>query len=253
MDGDEKDRDRSMNRQSWDEYVRSAPSITAKLEFEAAEVAEELIEVMKDKKRKKEAKKLLIQTLTQISNRQRQELKKEFLERHPGGLELTKATTETLKKGKTMTAMLALMQRPSHFNAFWVEQAIKKREMPLLVEILCSCTNYEIKKMRDFYEKQPNNGDLIEDIEKHIVGNKKTARFLVKQLVEGSRPETTTPDKKLCKYHLQEMGKLLQNSKRDQKRCKSFFAKLFVENSYPQVCWWSCHDLKCYIKMFENL
>ena len=40
-------------------------------------------------------------------------------------------------------------------------------------------------------------------------------------------------DKKLCKIHLTEMSKLLKE--KNQKKCKQFFAKLFVENSYAQI------------------
>jgi len=230
VDGDEKDRP----RQTWDEFVSSSPTMLAKADFNADQMAEELLSVLNDKKKKKDAKRMLIQSLTRINNRQRQDLKKAFQENpaNERAQELTEATQDTLRKGKTMIVMLGLLQRPAEFNCFWVKQAIKSKKLDLLIEILVSCSNYEIKKLKDHYE-QTENSDLLQDINKSMLGNKKTAQGLIRKMLEAKRPELTHPDKKLCKIHLTEMNKLLK--KKNQKECKQFFAKLFVENSYSQI------------------
>ena len=67
IDGDEKDRDRP--RQSYEEFVCSAPTINQLLNYDAMATADELIKIMSNKKKKKDAKRLLIQTLTKISNK----------------------------------------------------------------------------------------------------------------------------------------------------------------------------------------
>ena len=159
-------------------------------------------------------------------------MKKAFVEQHPNGKELADATQETLRKGKTMIVMLALLHTMTEFNNFWIEQAIKQKKIDLLVEILCSCSNYEILTMKRHYEKN-HTTKLIDDIDKAILGGKKTSRYLINKILEGKRPETIKPDKKLCKFHLTEMNKLLKNKK--AKECKQFFGKLFVENSYAQI------------------
>ena len=67
MDGDQKELDRP--RQTWEEYICSAPTISSLIQFDAYSIAEELVAVLNDKKKKKDAKRLLIQTLTKITNR----------------------------------------------------------------------------------------------------------------------------------------------------------------------------------------
>eukprot|EP01084_Bolivina_argentea_P274228 467352_1 len=189
-------------------------------------------------KNKAESKKLLIQTLTMISNKQRQELKKSFFELHPNSIELSKATQETLRKGKTMIVMLGLLQRPSEFNCFWIKQSIKSKKIELLIEILVSLTNYEIQKLKEYYYKNENK-QLLDDINSNLIGNNKnTAKYLIIKILECRRPEpvggsNSKADKKLCKIHLTEMNKLLKQ--KNQKKCKQFFSKLFVENSYIQI------------------
>merc|ERR1712130_204466 len=143
------------NEQSWDQYISSSPTIKADPTFDANRVAQELFDVLNDKKKKKDAKKILIQTLTRINNQQRQELREVFKSMTSGardeGTNLVDVVENTLKKGKTMIVVLGLLQRPAEFNCFWIKQAMKAKSIELLIEILCSCSNDEITKMKDFY------------------------------------------------------------------------------------------------------
>ena len=46
------------------------------------------------------------------------------------------------------------------------------------MEILCGCCNYQIQKMKNYYE-ETEKSNLLEDIEKNTLGNKKTAKYII--------------------------------------------------------------------------
>eukprot|EP01083_Nonionella_stella_P034485 94375_1 len=224
------------------QHMSFSPTIKPFPDFEAHVTAKKLIAVMTDKKKEETAKKLLVKTLTMIDNKQRQELKKAFADLHPNGTSLADATQNTLRKGKTMLVMLGLLQRPCEFQYFWIQQAIKSKKLPLLIEILCSCSNQELRKLQDVYKsfQDMNKKDQNVKLQDHVdlvLGKKPTgkmpAKSLIAKILECKRPETTKPDKKLCKLHLNDLRKLLKA--KNQKQLKQFFGKLFVENSYAQI------------------
>jgi len=231
---DTEEKDLQRPTQTWAEFIRCAPTVHAKANFDAVKTAHDLFLVMQDRKNIDMAKKTLIETITGINRRQRKELQKAFHEaqENENGLELADAVRNLLQKGKTMTVLLMLLLRPAEFHCFWLKQAIKRKDMELLVEVLCSLSNYEIIAASDFYFKSEKS-DLIADIQKHIIGNKKTAQWIISKMLEAKRPEYVDADKKLGKAHLTELAQVLQ--RKQSKECKQFFAKLFVENAYSQI------------------
>eukprot|EP00485_Elphidium_margaritaceum_P005659 CAMPEP_0202685724 /NCGR_PEP_ID=MMETSP1385-20130828/1560_1 /ASSEMBLY_ACC=CAM_ASM_000861 /TAXON_ID=933848 /ORGANISM="Elphidium margaritaceum" /LENGTH=667 /DNA_ID=CAMNT_0049340151 /DNA_START=216 /DNA_END=2216 /DNA_ORIENTATION=- len=223
--------------QAWQQFICCEPTIVHRPAFDAVQATQDLLAVVHDDTQTDTATRMMIEIITGITNRQRQQLKSVFADAQQAGknpkFELYECVENTLVKGKTMMVLLTLLLRPAEFHCFWIKQAIQRQDLDLLVEMLCSLTNYEISSMSDYYFTSEKS-ELLADINQHLMLNK-AAQWIVSKMLDAKRPEYVDADKKLAKTHLTELAQVLK--RKQQKECKQFLAKWLVENAYSQIAY----------------
>ena len=103
----------------WDEYLATSPTIKGDNTFQAGSMADYLNTCFttKDKKQAKKNKEVVITVVTKLNNKQRQELFVQYKKRYDKHLgEDIKNALGNKGKGKSLYAVLALMQTPAQFS-----------------------------------------------------------------------------------------------------------------------------------------
>ena len=113
----------SMSNKDWDEYWASSPTVRIDSTFQPITMADYLHGNLttKDKKQKKKVKRIVIEAMTNLTNDQRQTLFETYRNRFEGrnlGQDIKDALGKK-GKGKSLYAVLVLLQTPAQFVFFF--------------------------------------------------------------------------------------------------------------------------------------
>ncbi|XP_053277742.1 annexin A3a [Pleuronectes platessa] len=181
-----------------DEMEREAPStqsegacIKDKLGFNAEEDAEALKGAMKGFGTKEN---ILVEILTQRSNKQRQ-LIREAYEKLTGETLIHDLESET--RSSMEDVLVALVSTPAEFDCHEVMRAMKGAgsKDSILIDIFASRTNAQIRALNAVYLKETENL-LVQDLRKEVSGDFGKALLL---LNEAKRDESTSVDRSMAR------------------------------------------------------
>ncbi|XP_071952079.1 uncharacterized protein [Antedon mediterranea] len=171
--------------------------------------------------------KAIIDVLTSCSNKQRQKVILDYKTMY--GKDLISNLKGEIK-GKFEDVVLGLLQLPAVFDAHQLRKAMKGvgTDEAVLIEILCSRSNQQIKEIKEAYKKEFKR-DLEKDIVSETSGHFK--RLLV-SMVQGGRSESLQTDT----FKAKEDAKALYEA--GEKRWgtdESRFNAIFASRSVPQL------------------
>ena len=199
-------------------------TITPATNFNAEKDAEALRKAMKGAGTDEKA---IIEIVTKRSNKQRQDIKKQYKTLY--GRDLN-ADLKSELTGNMELGVLAFLHEAVEYDAFTLHNAMKGAgtDEATLIEILCSRDNARINAIKPIYKAQYNH-ELEDDIMGDTSGD---FRRLLVSLVQGNRSEETTVDdaKALAEAHeLHEAGEKSWGTD------ESVFNRLIAARSWPHL------------------
>ncbi|XP_033124492.1 annexin A5-like isoform X2 [Anneissia japonica] len=171
--------------------------------------------------------KAIIDVLTSCSNKQRQKIILDYKTMY--GKDLISNLKGEIK-GKFENVVLGLLQLPALFDAYQLRKAMKGvgTDEAVLIEILCSRNNQQIKEIRAAYKKEFKR-DLEKDIVSETSGHFK--RLLV-SMVQGGRSESAATDTLKAK---EDAKALYEAGEKRWGTDESRFNAIFASRSVPQL------------------
>jgi annexin A7/11 len=171
--------------------------------------------------------KAIIEVVTKRSNKQRQDIKRQYKTLY--GRDLNEDFKSELT-GNLENAIVAFMREAADYDAWTLNRAMKGAgtDEASLIEVVCSRTNAQIAAMKDRYKQV--YGKELEDA---IIGDTSgDFRRLLVSLVQGNRSEDATVDdaKALAEAHeLHEAGEKSWGTD------ESVFNRLIAARSWPHL------------------
>ncbi|XP_065828500.1 annexin A4-like [Oscarella lobularis] len=171
--------------------------------------------------------KAIISVLGHRTAAQRQEIKLQF--KTMFGKDLIKELKSELS-GKFEDLVLALMMSPREYDAYELRRAMKGAgtDEAVLIEILCTRTNAEIKAIRERFKKD-HGRDLERDVHSETSGH---FRRLLVSMLQGNRDETNRVDRAKAS---QEARDLYQAGEARLGTDESKFNQILASRSFLQL------------------
>ncbi|ETO20801.1 hypothetical protein RFI_16418 [Reticulomyxa filosa] len=130
--------------------------------------------------------------------------------------------------------LLALTIPRCEYDAHWLNVALRKKSVNLLINILCAMSSEDVKKARLAYDALYPKTSLLKSVLDRTSGwfHKRTVQVFFSNLLEKGRPSDSDPiDKSLISKDAETLVKISKNTKLD----KASFVEIFSLRSFEHL------------------